>query len=75
MNTETELLLCAAARLYSIGIEVDAARERVRNMAVSGVSPNSRRFRQAMREFRELDAQWKMLEAQYLAERNKMLSE
>lgn len=74
MDTDKKLLVCTAARLYSLGIEVEAARERLRVIAESGASPKSRKMQRARREFRELDAQWKMLEAQYIELRNKMLS-
>lgn len=75
MDMDKEVLLCTAARLYSLGIEVEAARNRLRVLIIKGTSPKSKKVRNAMREFKELDMQWKILEAQYIEERNKMLSE
>lgn len=41
MQEEKALLLKAAARLYSIGVEVEAARERLRALAADGTAYDS----------------------------------
>ena len=37
MDTRKELLLLSAARLYSLGVEVEARRERLRRLVEQGV--------------------------------------
>ena len=66
MENNKELLLKAAARLYSIGIEVEAARERLKKLVLFGVSYDSVEMVEALNDFQTLDSQWKQLEADYL---------
>lgn len=37
MNEEKDLLLASAARLYSLGVDVEAAREHLRELVKQGV--------------------------------------
>ena len=66
MFIEKDLLIASAARLYSIGVDLEAARERLRQLVARGVPYESDEMRQAYLEFKELDRQWKALEKQHL---------
>lgn len=66
MDFKKDLLLRSAARLYSLGIEVEAAREQLRKLVELGVSYDSSEMRNALEEFQELDCQWKALEQAHL---------
>ena len=75
MDYRKDLLLASAARLYSIGIDLEAARERLRQLVADGVPYNSDEMRQAYEEFAELDRQWKALEQQHLELRDEMIQD
>ena len=66
MDYKKDLLLRSAARLYSLGIEVESARERLRKLVEQGVPYTSTEMRKALEEFPELDQQWKALEQEHL---------
>lgn len=66
MQEEKALLLKTAARLYSIGVEVEAARERLRALAADGTAYDSPKMTAALEEYQTLSALWKGLEQQYL---------
>lgn len=66
MDYKKDLLLRSAARLYSFGVEVDAAREQLRKLVERGVPYTSPEMRKALEEFQTLDQQWKTLEQEYL---------
>ena len=66
MDYKKDLLLRSAARLYSLGIEVEAAREQLRKLVEQGVPYDSSEIRKALEEFQELDRQWKALEQEHL---------
>ena len=61
-----DLLIASAARLYSMGIDLEAARDRLRQLVEQGVPYNSDEMKQAVLDFKELDRQWKELEKQHL---------
>ncbi len=65
MDNEKDLLLASAARLYSLGVDLEAARERLRQLVEQGVSYSSKEMQTAYQEFTELDHQWKELEKQH----------
>ena len=65
MNNK-DLLIASAARLYSMGIDLEAARDRLRQLVEQGVPYSSEEMKQALRDFQELDQQWKALEKQHL---------
>ena len=75
MDYRKDLLLASAARLYSIGIDLEAARERLRQLVADGVPYNSDEMRRAYEEFAELDRQWKSLEQQHLELRDEMIQD
>lgn len=66
MDYKKDLLLRSAARLYSIGIEVEAAREQLRKLVQQGVPYDSPKMRKALEEFQEVNQQWKALEQEHL---------
>lgn len=66
MDMKKDLLLRSAARLYSLGIEVEGARQRLRDLVDQGVAYTSPEIREALEDYQELDRQWKELEQQYL---------
>lgn len=70
MDMKKDLLLRSAARLYSLGIEVESARQRLRDLAGQGVAYTSPEMRKALEDYQELDRQWKELEQEYLKLKN-----
>ena len=66
MYTEKDLLLQSAARLYTLGVDLEGAREELRRLVEKKVPYDSPKMLVALRNFQELDAQWKELERQYL---------
>ncbi len=66
MDMKKDLLLRSAARLYSLGIEVESARQRLRDLVGQGVAYTSPEIREALEDYQELDRQWKELEQEYL---------
>ena len=66
MDMKKDLLLRSAARLYSLGIEVEGARQRLRELVDQGVAYTSPEMRKALEDYQELDRQWKALEKEYL---------
>lgn len=66
MDMKKDLLLRSAARLYSLGIEVEGARQRLRKLVDQGVAYASPEMWKALEEYQELDKQWRALECEYL---------
>ena len=66
MDNKKDLLIASAARLYSMGIDLEAARDRLRQLVEQGVPYNSNEMKQAVQDFKELDRQWKELEREHL---------
>jgi len=73
MDNEKDLLIASAARLYSMGIDLEAARDRLQQLVEQGVPYNSDEMRQAVLDFKELDRQWKELEKQHLELRSTVI--
>ena len=67
-----DLLIASAARLYSMGIDLEAARDRLRQLVEQGVPYSSEEMRQAVQGFKELERQWKELEREHLELRDKI---
>lgn len=74
MDSRKELLLASAARLYSLGIDLEAARERLRQLVEQGASYESDEIKQAVRDFKDLERQWKDLEKQHLELRSEIMN-
>ncbi len=75
MDSRKKLLLLSAARLYSLGVDLEAAREKLRQLVEQGVSYASEEMLRAYEEYTELDRQWKGLEKQYLELREELRRE
>ncbi len=73
MDNEKDLLIASAARLYGMGIELEAARDRLRQLVEQGVPYNSDEMKRAVLDFKELDRQWKELEKQHLELRDEVM--
>ena len=73
MDNEKDFLIASAARLYSMGLDLEAARDRLRQLVEQGVPYNSNEMKQAVQDFRELDQQWKELEREHLELRDEMM--
>ena len=73
MNGEKDLLLASAARLYSLGVDVEAAREHLRELVKKGVPYESEEVRTAYQSFTELNEQWKAMERAHLSLRDELL--
>ena len=67
-----DLLIASAARLYSMGIDLEAARDRLRQLVEQGVPYSSEEMKQAVSDFKELDRQWKELEREHLKLRDEV---
>ena len=75
MDARKELLLMSAARLYSLGLDVEAAREKLRQLVDQGVSFSSEEMLEANEDFTVLDGQWRELEKQHLELRDEIRRE
>ena len=75
MDARKELLLMSAAKLYSLGLDVEAAREKLRQLVEQGVSFSSEEMLAAYGEFTALDGQWRELEKQHLELRDEIRRE
>ena len=72
MSSDKELLIMSAARLYSVGVDLEAARARLKELVDRGVSYSDERMLKAYNDFNELKAQWDNLEKQHLELRNEI---
>lgn len=72
MDARKDLLLKSAARLYSLGVDLEMARDKLKKLVDQGVSYDSKEMKDAYREFSELDAQWKELERQHIELRDEI---
>ena len=52
MDNEKDLLIASAARLYSIGIDLESARDRLRQLVEQGVPYHSDEMKQAVQDFK-----------------------
>lgn len=66
MQGKRELLIITASRLYSIGIDLDYAKEKLRKLVDDGVSFDSFQMLDAYNEYKRLEDQWNSAEAEYL---------
>ncbi len=66
MDYRKDLLLASAARLYSLGVDLEAARAKLKELVEQSVPYASDEMKQAYQNFKELEQQWKALERQHL---------
>ena len=67
MDAKKDLLIRSGARLYSLGIDLEGAKERIRKLVADGVPYEAPEMVQAVSEYAELKEQWETLEQDYLA--------
>lgn len=72
MYTEKDLLLQSAARLYTLGVDLEGAREELRRLVAAKVPYDAPEMKAALENFQGIDAQWKELERQHLELRKEM---
>ncbi len=73
MDYRKELLLASAARLYSMGVDLEAARAKLKELVEQGVPYASDEMKQAYQNFKNLEQQWKALERQHLELKNEII--
>ena len=73
MDYRNDLLLASAARLYSTGVDLEAARAKLKELVEQGISYDSNEMKQAYKDFKELEQQWKALEQQHLELRDEIV--
>lgn len=66
MYTQKDLLLQSAARLYTLGVDLEGARETLRRLVSMQMPYDSPQMIAALNNFEELEMQWKELERQHL---------
>lgn len=66
MDYRKDLLLRSAARLYSLGVDLEGAKDRIRRLAEAGTDYGSPEMVQAVSEYSELKQQWDALEQEHL---------
>ena len=75
MDYKKDLLLASAARLYSMGVDLEAARAKLKELVEQGVPYDSAEMKQAYQDFKELEQQWKALERQHLELRDEIVKD
>ena len=66
------LLLRSAARLYSLGVDLEGAKEHLQQLVDAGVGYEAPEMMQTLNEYIELKKQWDNLEAEHLMLRNEL---
>jgi len=67
-----DLLLMSAARLYSLGVDVEGAREKLKELVDRKVPYEAQEMLDALHNYQELSAQFNSLEKDYLILRDEM---
>lgn len=75
MDYKKDLLLASAARLYSMGVDLEAARAKLKELVERGVPYDSDEMKQAYQDFKELEQQWKALEQLHLELRDEIVKD
>ena len=75
MDYRKDLLLASAARLYSMGMDLEAARAKLKELVEQGVPYDSDEMKRAYQDFKELEQQWKALERQHLELRDEIVKD
>ena len=69
---DKDLLIASAARLYSMGIDLERARDRLRQLVEQDVPYHADEMKQAVQDFKELEQQWNALEREHLKLRDEI---
>ena len=72
MKDKKAALVLSAIELTSVGEKMEAAREKLKQLADAGTPYESEEMKKALREFLSLEQQWKLLEQEHLALKNKL---
>ncbi len=75
MDYRKDLLLASAARLYSLGVDLEAARAKLKELVEQGVPYDSDEMKRVYRDFKDLEQQWKALERQHLELRDEIVKD
>ena len=75
MDYRKDLLLASAARLYSMGVDLEAARAKLKELVERDVPYDSDEMKLAYQNFKELEQQWKALERQHLELRDEIVKD
>ncbi len=75
MDYKKELLLKSAARLYSLGLDLAGAKERIQKLVADGIGYDTPEMVKAVREYAEIKEQWDNLEKEHLVLRNEIHEE
>ena len=75
MDVRKDLLLLSGARLYSLGLDLDAAKEHIRKLVADGVGYDAPEMAQAAQEYAALKTLWDNLEAEHLKLKHEILNE
>lgn len=67
MDSKKLQLIQSAARLCSLGEEMEVAREKLRTLVAAGVPYESAEMKDALLAFQMLEARWKQQESEHLA--------
>ena len=73
MDFKKDLLLRSAARLYSLGVELEGAKDRIRKLVDAGTDYSSPEMLEAVEEYTKLKEQWEKLEQEHLKLRNEIV--
>ena len=73
MDAIKDMLLMSAARLYSLGVDLEMSREKLRRLAEQGVSFHAKEMADAYEAFLALQRQWEELEKQHLELRDEII--
>ena len=73
MDYRKDLLLASAARLYSMGVDLEAARAKLKELVEQGIPYDSDEMKQAYQNVKELEQQWKALEQQHMELRDEIV--
>lgn len=73
MSSDHDLLIMSAARLYSLGVDLEGARSKLRHLVADGVPYESPEMLAALTDFQTLEAQWKAMEKEHIAFRDELL--
>lgn len=63
----------SAARLYSLGLDVECARAKLKELVEKSVSYESPEMLEALQRFQEFDTPFKLLEKDYLELRDELV--
>ena len=71
MDAQKKALTNSAARLFTLGIKVEQARNELKRLVEQGSPYDSPEMRAALTRFETYDMEWKALEKTHLAQKKK----